>query len=134
MTKTRSASRPPADPDLVDRIFDFLRDDPRLSGMDAKALAAMKAKVRSEFAGEDCYIANRPATARQELVAEVLGLFNGKNSTEVARSLGIGRTTVWRILKQCGGRPRGPLFRVDPARRSTFPGNETAPQLPSDDA
>lgn len=134
MSNTRAAARPPADPDLVDRIFEFLADEPRLSDMDSKTLAAMKTKVRAEFAGEDCYIANRPATARQELVADVLGLFNGKNSTEVARALGIGRTTVWRILKQCGGRPHGKLFRVDPANRSTFPGNETAPPLPSDDA
>ncbi len=131
---SRARSRLPADPDLVDRIFEFLRDDPRLAGMDAKTLSDLKRDTRAEFRGEECYIAGRPATARQEMVAEVLRLFNGQNSSEVARKLGIGRATVFRVLKQCGRRPAGPPFRVAPADRLTFPGNETAPSLPSDDA
>lgn len=99
------ASPPPpsiADPDLVDRIFEFLADDHRLAVLDAQALATLKTAVRAEFRGEECYIAGRPASARQELAATVLAMFNGRNATEVARALRIGRATVYRVLKQSG--------------------------------
>lgn len=89
-----------AEPDLVDRIFDYLLAEvPALSGNIAK----LKAAVRAEFRGEACYIAGRPASARQETVAQVLGLFNGRNASEVARRLGISRAQVYRHLKQPGG-------------------------------
>lgn len=98
-----------ADPDLVDRIFDYIFQDPAL----AKALNAqaeqgsatvdkLKIAVRSEFKGEECYIAGRPATQRQETVSKVLALFNGRNASEIARKLNISRRTVYRILKQPG--------------------------------
>ena len=95
---------PPREPDLVDRIFEFLADDHRLAVLDAQALAALKTAVREEFKGEECYIAGRPASARQELAASVLALFNGRNAREVARALRIGRATVYRVLKQSGRR------------------------------
>lgn len=103
---SRAASPPPAraEPDLVDRIFEFLADDHRLAVLDAQALAALKIAVRAEFRGEECYIASRPASARQELAATVLAMFNGRNATEVARALRIGRATVYRVLKQSGRR------------------------------
>lgn len=104
---TRQAAAPPAgmaEPDLVDRIFEFLADDHRLAELDAQALATLKTAVRAEFRGEECYIAGRPASARQELAATVLAMFNGRNATEVARSLSIGRATVYRVLKQSGRR------------------------------
>ncbi len=88
-----------AEPDLVDRIFDYIAQElPEVSG----SVCHLKTKVRAEFRGEECYIANRPATARQQQVAQVLALFNGRNATEVARRLGISRVTVWRMLKQSG--------------------------------
>lgn len=101
---SRAAAPPPtpAEPDLVDRIFEFLADDHRLAVLDAQALAALKTAVRAEFKGEECYIAGRPASARQELAASVLAMFNGRNATEVARALRIGRATVYRVLKQSG--------------------------------
>ena len=98
------ASPPLAEPDLVDRIFEFLADDPRLAVLDAQALATIKTAVRAEFKGEECYIAGRPASARQELAASVLALFNGRNASEVARALRIGRATVYRVLKQAARR------------------------------
>ena len=61
-----------------------------------------KEDVRAEFRGEECYIAGMPATARQERVSQVLALFNGRNSSEVARRLGISRKTVYRHIKQAG--------------------------------
>nr|WP_305683079.1 helix-turn-helix domain-containing protein [Hydrogenophaga sp.] len=42
-------------------------------------------------------------------------MFNGRNAREVARRLGIGRATVYRLIKQGGGE-----------KRLNFPGNETA--------
>lgn len=98
----------PAEPDLVDRIFEYIFSDPalasaveRMSGEQLK-LQAIKAAVRSEFQGEECYIASRPATERERVAGEVLALFNGRNASEVARTLRIGRATVYRILKQSG--------------------------------
>lgn len=96
-----------AEPDLVDRIFDYIFSDPAL----AEAVAALsggkvdklKSMVRAEFRGEECYIAGRPATARQEQVAQILALFNGRNAREVARRLQISRMTVYRAIKQPGG-------------------------------
>lgn len=112
---TATPARPPtpdlqrlidAEPDLVDRIFDYLLAEfPQIAGMPATALQKTKAAVRAEFAGEECYIASRPATARQEMVAEILALFNGRNATEVARRLQISRATVYRVIKQPGRRP-----------------------------
>lgn len=99
-----------AEPDLVDRIFDYILSDPALAtAMQQASLAEkvsvpkLKAAVRAEFRGEECYIAGRPATARQEIAAKVLALFNGRNATEVGRRLGISRRTVYRVLKQPGG-------------------------------
>ena len=93
-----------ANPDLVDRIFDYI-----LSEMPAIAASVEKHKaaVRAEFAGEKCYIASRPSTRRQEQVAQVLALFNGRNTHEIARKLQISPVTVWRYIKQHG--PTKPL-------------------------
>ena len=90
-----------ADPDLVDRIFDYILTQlPEISG----SVQKHKDAVRAEFASQQCYVARRPATARQQTVANVLALFNGRNATEVARHLQIGRATVYRILKQPGNK------------------------------
>ncbi len=128
----REALHPRADPDLVDRIFEFLRDHPQLPRFPPKVLAEVMADLRSEFRDE---VRRTSPLERQQRVHQVLQLFNGRNATEVARSLGIGRATVYRYLKQAGGRPPGAvIFRVQPAQRLTFPGNETDPPIPSDDA
>jgi len=96
-----------SDRDLVDRIFDYIFADPALadavkqhSTAGGTTVAKLKDAVRAEFSGEECYIASRPATARQQIVAEVLALFNGRNATEVARKLNISRPTVYRYIKQ----------------------------------
>ena len=90
-----------AEPDLVDRIFDYLASE--IPGIDALALK-LKEKTRAEFAGQECYISRRPLTDRQKEVQQVLALFNGRNASEVGRRLGISRATVYRLLKQAGGR------------------------------
>lgn len=87
------------DPDLVDRIFDYiLQELPSLK----PRMAEMKAEVRAEFQGEECYIPMRGATDRQQRVQQVLALFNGRNASDVARRLQISRSTVYRLLKQPG--------------------------------
>jgi Mor family transcriptional regulator len=108
-----------ADPDLVDRIFAYILADPAMAkavqvmttttkdapkndqGME-DPITRIKASVRAEFAGSAFYVAERPATVRQQQVAEVLALFNGRNTTEVARTLGISRRSVYRYIKQAG--------------------------------
>jgi len=99
-----------ADPDLVDRIFDYILSDPALSQAiqthaqaDKTTVVKLKAAVRNEFRGEECYIAGRPGQATAQ---KVLALFNGRNATEVARKLGISRASVYRHIKQAGGTPR----------------------------
>lgn len=88
-----------AEPDLVDRIFDYIMAElPQI----AESVQKHKSAVRAEFKGEECYIASRPATVRQQTVSQVLTLFNGRNASEVARRLQISRATVYRVLKQPG--------------------------------
>lgn len=81
------------DPDLVDHLFVFLlKENPDLAGREAK----FKADIRKEFGGESYYVAKRSAS---ELKQQVLGLWNGRNATTVARELGISRGSVYRHLK-----------------------------------
>jgi len=88
-----------SDPDLVDRIFDYiLAEMPELH----KAVIALKPQVRAEFNGERCYITTNTPSERQQLVQQVLSQFNGRNATEIARRLQISRATVYRIIKQPG--------------------------------
>lgn len=103
-----------ADPDLVDRIFDYILSDPALAAAIGKvsessknAIPALKTAVRAEFVGETCYISSHSPTDRQVRVQQVLALFNGRNATEVARTLKISRASVYRCLKQPGGRVGG---------------------------
>ena len=89
-----------AEHDLVDRIFDYILTElPEI----AASVQKHKDAVRAEFKGQECYIAGRPATTRQQTVSQVLALFDGRNATEVARKLQISRATVYRLLKQPGG-------------------------------
>lgn len=88
-----------AEPDLVDRIFEYLLAEfPQLAG-DAARVQKAQTAVRAEFAGEEVYIQKRSS---RDIAAEVLRLFNGRNATEVARRLQIHRATVYRYLKQAG--------------------------------
>lgn len=102
------------DPDLVDRIFDYILSDPALATAIGKVgdaskdtIPALKTAVRAEFVGETCYISSHSPTDRQLRVQQVLALFNGRNATEVARTLKISRASVYRCLKQPGGRAGG---------------------------
>ncbi|RZI94376.1 MAG: HTH domain-containing protein, partial [Rubrivivax sp.] len=85
---------------LVDRIFDYVVE--LCPEIKADRVAELKQAARAEFSGERCYINERSPTDRQQLVAEVLALFNGRNATEIARRLSISRSTVYRYIKQAG--------------------------------
>lgn len=86
------------EPDLVDRMFDYLSAKfPQMAG---EELSAAKSAVRAEFCGEEVYIPARGAVERQHQVAQVLSLFNGRNAVDVARQLGISRSSVYRFIKQ----------------------------------
>lgn len=85
-----------ADPDLVDRIFDYVVDlVPELAAHSVE----IKSAVRSEFAGQEAYVRSRSRSS-VDLADMVLRMFNGRNATEVARRLNIGRATVYRLIKR----------------------------------
>lgn len=114
MVNKMKASIPPppiADPDLVDRIFEYLLTEfPQLAGM---KLDEAKRAVREEFRGSEAYIPGRSNTERQKLAVDVLSLFNGRNASEVARRLEISRATVYRRIKQAGGKKSSLTFPVN---------------------
>lgn len=89
-----------ANPDLVDRLFDYVIN--LIPAIGEINLEEAKAAVRQEFAGDRVYIRSRKPT--EEVVDRVLRTFNGRNAAEVARELGISRATVYRLLKQPGRR------------------------------
>lgn len=95
-----------AEPDLVDRIFDYIFSEPAMAAaMQSRVkvgdtpIQALKDSVRAEFAGERHYIKKSNSRAKQ-----ILALFNHRNATEVARRLDISRATVYRTIKQSGGK------------------------------
>lgn len=89
-----------SEPDLVDRVFDYLiaQVPEMLQHIAGTRLEQAKAAVRDEFAGQEAYI--RVRAGSDDLAVRVLSLFNGRNATEVARELQISRATVYRKLKQ----------------------------------
>lgn len=91
----------PEGADFVDRVFAYLLAEfPQIAG---PRFARAEKAVREELAGERVYVTARGQAERQALAHEVLALFDGRNATEVARRLNIGRTTVYRVLKQAHG-------------------------------
>lgn len=87
-------------PDLVTAIFDVLIEtNPELVNIREEGEAA----VRHRLCGLRGTVAPRPDS--ETMATRVLALFNGRNAREVARKLGIGRASVYRYLKQSGGRP-----------------------------
>lgn len=86
--------------DLVDAIFVLLvSEHPELARLN---LADLKRLAREEFGGEKAYVRMpQEADERQRAqLDQVLSLFNGRNASEIARKLGIGRATVYRLLKR----------------------------------
>lgn len=68
-----------------------------------EAAAEVESAIRGEFGCERVYIrAGSMAERRVRTSRQVLKMFNGRNAREVARELGIGKSTVYRVLKQAG--------------------------------
>lgn len=86
-----------SEPDLLDRIFDFLQAELHQVIPAPGRLEHLKARARAEFGGSDCYI---PRIKRDSRVSEVLRLYNGRNAAEVARLLHIDRATVYRVVQR----------------------------------
>ena len=88
-----------ADADLVDAIFAYILDEfPEMK----QRVIELKEATRREFGGDRSYVSRRSPEARKQLAENVMSLFNGRNATEIARRLGIGRATVYRIIKTEG--------------------------------
>lgn len=91
-----------ADPDLVDRMLDYMvAMVPEMA--DPQRRASTEHALRSEFGGQDrVYVRSAAAINREAITHKVLSMFNGRNATEIARCLKISRATVYRCLKQPG--------------------------------
>lgn len=87
--------------DLVEAVVTFIIEMcPEVSGRKEQ----LQAEIRAEFSGIQTYIPRRSLEQRRRTAEQVLAIYNGRNATEVARKLGLGRATVYRIIKQAGGR------------------------------
>lgn len=88
--------------DLLRRVIDEVRKE--LPQITDKTATKIERSLRREFAGEEHYIAKGDllAAERRAVIDEVRRRFNGRNATTVARELGIGRATVYRIIKVPG--------------------------------
>ena len=85
-----------AEPDLVDRIFDYIMAElPEI----AASVQKHKDAVRAEFGGQRHYIATRPPTVRRQTVANIRAQFNGVNIKDVATATGVSRRTVYRAIQ-----------------------------------
>jgi Mor family transcriptional regulator len=85
--------------DIVTRIVERVQQiRPELSAADVEHL---EFSLRLEFGGEQVYIRAR-RRANHELTHEIRRRFNGRNARQIARILGVGKTTVYRILRREG--------------------------------
>jgi DNA-binding NtrC family response regulator len=91
-----------AEPDFVDAVFAFILGEfPHLFvGKSPDQVDQAKRRTRETFGGREVYVRTPQRDAVDQLVAQVLERFNGRNATEVARVLQISRATVYRLLKQ----------------------------------
>ncbi len=93
-----------ANADFVDRVWDYLLQQwpQRLQDIPADEVEDVKQLIRQGERGERPYITPAGATQRERRAMQILALFNGRNASEVARVVGVGRATVYRVLKQQG--------------------------------
>lgn len=97
--QSTDATPPDRAPDLVTAIFDVLIEtNPELAAIREEGETAVRHRLR----GLRGTVLDKPDS--ETLATKVLALFNGRNAREVARKLGIGRASVYRYLKQSGGR------------------------------
>jgi Mor family transcriptional regulator len=119
---TRATTQPATqitEPDLVDMIVDYVVSrEPTL----ADRRDQITADLRAEYGGQRWYVAARPETERQWRVREIMVRFNGRNASEVARSLQISRATVYRTIKQPGlSAPQRPAIGLSSPKAPRVP-------------
>lgn len=69
----------------------------------SKQLAeSIEKRLRLEMAGDRGYISSESTATKEAKHDQVRRMFNGRNATEIARELKLGRATVYRILKRPG--------------------------------
>jgi len=69
----------------------------------SKQIAGMiEQRLRAEMAGDRGYISLESSASREEKYEKARRMFNGRNASEIARTIGISRRTVYRILKTPG--------------------------------
>lgn len=88
-----------ADTDFVTSLLDLLTAEGLMEGESRED--ADKA-LREHFKPGTYYVAATAPTEREAVARRVLSMFNGRNARQIARTLHIGKTTVYRILKQAG--------------------------------
>ena len=88
--------------DFVESLLDLVCS---VKPMTEQERAAAAKAVRQHYGAETHYVAARgPGETADALAREILARFNGRNARTVARELRIGKTTVYRVIKQAGGR------------------------------
>lgn len=97
-----------AEPDLVDRLFDFMMIElgkkigeslDRMPPEEKRAVKlAVKRATHAEFKGEQCYVAALPAADREERDAAIRAMFTGGNQKAVLRHFRISKSTLGRII------------------------------------
>lgn len=63
---------------------------------------SIEKRLRAEMAGDRGYISSESTETREAKQDRARRMFNGRNATEIARELKIGRATVYRWLKRPG--------------------------------
>ena len=93
-------------PDLVERMFDYLVQQMPELQQHMERLDAVQRELRGEFGGQVGWISEKSQAEKEaaqvEKMQQVLHLMNGRNATQVARHLRISRASVYRYLKQAG--------------------------------
>lgn len=97
--KTNAAAVRHATDDVVDRFVAHVRE--LFPDAEGEIIKEFETRLREEFRGERVYIRSRAATERQERLDKFRTIFNG-NVAETARKLGVGRTTVYRLIITAG--------------------------------
>jgi DNA-binding NtrC family response regulator len=100
-TTGAGAARPERD-DFVEGVLDLVC---AIKPMTEEERSAAAQAVRRHYGSEKHYVAARGPDADADAVArKVLSRLNGRNARTIARELGIGKSTVYRKIKQHGGR------------------------------
>ena len=99
---TTAAKRPPREEseDIIDRFLAVVRiefpDAPK------DVLADLAASLRNEYKGTTPYVRCTSIDQKARQLDKFRSIFNGRNTHECMRLLGIGRTTVYRWAKTQG--------------------------------